>query len=68
MINMRIKKIRTASVNERGQIVLRKESEVIRAIEDQSWDALSGLAMKDAWGKEDEVWDKLAKNAKAPRL
>lgn len=88
MNSMKMKKIRTVSVNERGQlvipedirkdfgirggttlvmiktggeIVLRKESEVIEAIEDEFWSALSSHAMTDAWGKEDEIWDKFAK-------
>ncbi len=86
--DVEMKKIRTVTVNERGQlvipedirndfeikggttlvmiktggeIVLRKESEVIDAIEDESWSALSSRAMAGAWGKEDEIWDKLAK-------
>ena len=88
MNNMKMKKIRTVSVNERGQLVipedirkdfgirggttlvmiktsgelvLRKESEVINAIEDKFWGAMASRAMTDAWGKEDEIWDKFAK-------
>ena len=98
MINtndLKTKKLRTVSVNERGQLVipedirkdfgikgsttlvmietggelvLRKESEVIAAVEDKFWSALSRLAMRDAWGKDDEVWDKLAKDVKVPKL
>lgn len=88
MNDMKLKKIRTVSVNERGQLVipedirkefgisggttlvmiktggelvLKKESEVIEAIEDKFWSALSSKAMAGAWGKEDEIWDKLAR-------
>ena len=88
------RKMRTVSVNSRGQLVipedirkdfgigggttlvmieagdelvLRKESEVIAAIEDKFWSALSRLAMRDAWSKEDEVWDKFARNIKGQR-
>ena len=88
MSNMKMKKIRTVSVNERGQLVipedirkdfgirggttlvmikaggelvLRKESEVIDAIEDKFWGAMAATAMTDAWGKEDEIWDRFAK-------
>ena len=94
MNGMKMKKIRTVTVNERGQlvipedirkdfgirggttlvmiktggeIVLRKESEVIGAIEDKVWSALSSRAMTDAWGKEDEIWDKLAKKSRWQR-
>ena len=86
--NMKTRKLRTVSVNERGQLVipedirkdfgikggtilvmieagdelvLRKESEVIAAVEDKFWDALSHLAMKNAWSREDDVWDEIAK-------
>jgi len=83
-------KIRTVSVNERGQIVipedirkdfgisaastlviierkgeivLKKESDILEAIEDEDrfWKALSPEAMKKAWSKEDEIWDKIYK-------
>lgn len=91
MINMNIKKLRTVSLNERGQIVipedirndfglkgattlviiekegeivLKKELDVLEAIEndDKFWKVLSREAMKRAWGKEDEIWDKVYKD------
>ena len=42
-------------------MTLKKESEVVEAMEDRSWKVLSLEAMKGAWGKDDDVWDKLAK-------
>lgn len=58
--------ISTMRYNSKGTKLLcekcyRKESEVINAIEDQFWGALSSRAITDAWGKEDEIWDKFAK-------
>ena len=50
-----------------GEIVLRKESEVIGAIEDKFLSALSSRSMTNAWGKEDEIWDKFAKRQRGKR-
>ena len=50
-----------------GEIVLRKESEVIDAIEDEFWSALSSRSMTNAWGKEDEIWDKFARRHRGKR-
>ncbi|MBI2137674.1 AbrB/MazE/SpoVT family DNA-binding domain-containing protein [Candidatus Woesearchaeota archaeon] len=88
MNNHNIGKIRTARVNDRGQLVipediredlgitgnstliiierqgellLKTESEVLKVIEDKFWKALSQESLKRAWGKEDEIWDKLSK-------
>lgn len=84
------KKIRTVSVNERGQIVipedirkdfgidsrstlvlierkeeivLKKESDILKAVEDEDrfWKALSQEALKGAWGREDDIWNKIYK-------
>ena len=89
---MKTKRIRTVSVNGRGQIVipedirkdfgitedttlvlfeeegeivLKKEADVITAIEteDKFWKALSAESMKRAWTEKDTVWDKLYKRA-----
>ncbi len=89
---MKTKRIRTVSVNERGQIVipedvrkdlgisgdatlvlieedkeivLKMESDVLRAIEgeDAFWKALSAESMKRAWTEKDVIWDKLHKEA-----
>lgn len=48
-----------------GEIVLKKESDVLEAIEneDKFWKILSREAMKRAWSKEDEVWDKFYKES-----
>ena len=43
------------------ELVLKKESEVFAALDDKFWGALSHASMKKAWGKEDEIWDKVAK-------
>ena len=86
------RRIRTVSVNERGQIVipedirrdfgiagdttlvmierekeivLRKESEVLNAIEeDKFWKSLSQASMAKAWSKEDEIWGKIYEGSK----
>lgn len=93
MNNKKTAKIRTVSVNERGQIVipedirkdfgiensstlvlierkgeivLKKEEDVIEAVEteDKLWKSLSNQAMKTSWSKEDEVWDKIYKEGR----
>ena len=92
MTNTNIKKLRTVSLNERGQmvipedirkdfgirgattlviieknneLVLKKESEVLEVMEreDKFWKFLSREAMKRAWNKEDEIWDKIYKES-----
>lgn len=84
------KRIRTVTVNERGQIVipeevrkdfgihkdttlvlierkkeliLKKESDVLRRIEDEDkfWKEMSRESLKKAWSKEDDVWDEIYK-------
>lgn len=86
--SMKIKKIRTVQVNQRGQIVIpeeirkdfaigenttlvmleennqiiiKKESEVLKVMdnEEKFWDVIRKESMKNAWTKEDEVWDKI---------
>lgn len=84
------RRIRTVSVNERGQLVipedirrdfgikgnstlvlleyseglvLKKESEVFEALDSIFWEALSKKALQNAWGREDEVWDKIAEKS-----
>ena len=49
---------------ERGnELILKKESDVIKQIldEDKAWAILSRETLKRAWGKEDAVWDKIAR-------
>lgn len=87
------RKIRTVSVNERGQIVIpedmrkdfgiesnttlvmierkgeiviKKEADVLNAIEeeDKFWKSLSKVSMAKAWNKEDRIWDKLYKEGR----
>ena len=48
-------------IENNGEIVIKKESEVFAALEDKFWKALSQTSIKRAWSKEDEVWDKIAK-------
>ncbi len=90
MINKKSDKIRTVTVNERGQIVIpedirkdmgienettlviiekggeiviKRESEVLDVLdEDLFWKAIGAEALKRAWNKEDEIWDKFAKD------
>ena len=90
MTNTNVRKIRTVSLSERGQIVipedirkdfglegaetllimekenelvLRKESDFLKAVEeDKFWKVLSRKAIKEAWSKEDEIWDKAYKD------
>src|SRR3989338_4213812 len=84
------RRIRTVSVNERGQLVipedirrdfgikgnstlvlvesseglvLKKESEVLEALDSIFWEALSKKALQNAWSKEDEVWGKIAEKS-----
>jgi len=90
---IKVTRLRTASMNERGQIVIpedmrksmnltskdtliliekgnqiviRKESDIAEQIaqEDEFWKSLSAESMKRMWGKEDAVWDKIAKGEK----
>ena len=43
-----------------GEIVLKKEADILNALEEKFWKTLSKEAMKRAWSKEDEIWDRLA--------
>ena len=83
-----IKRMRTISLNERGQIVipedirkdfgmdrdttlvliereneivLRMENDVLKILDGEHsfWRKLQGEAIKNAWSKEDEIWDKV---------
>ena len=86
---MKLGRIRTVSVNGRGQIVipgdirkdlgigkqttlvlierggelvLKRESDVLAVLDEgKFWKALSHEAMKNAWSKEDSVWDDIAR-------
>lgn len=52
-------------IKKEGDILLKKESEVLESIEeDRFWKALSYKAMENAWDKEDEVWEKFFKKGK----
>ena len=48
-----------------NELVLKKESDVLIAMEgeDKFWKYFSIEAMKRAWSKEDEVWDKIFKQS-----
>lgn len=49
-------------IEKHGEIVLKKESDVLRALEeDIFWKRLSEETMKRAWFKEDEIWDDIVK-------
>ena len=50
-------------IEKNGEIVLRKESDILRAIEgeDLFWKRLSQETLERAWEKEDEIWDDIAK-------
>lgn len=50
-------------IEKRGEIVIKKESEVLEEIEgeDMLWRRLSQEALKKAWDKEDEIWDDIPK-------
>ena len=46
-----------------GEIVIRKEFKVVKSLlaEDELWEKASMESLRDAWGKEDEIWDAIAK-------
>src|SRR3989338_1209032 len=46
-----------------GEIVIRKEFKVVTSLlaEDELWAKASMESLRDAWGKEDEIWDAIAK-------
>lgn len=94
MNTMTSRRIRTVSVNERGQLVipedirkdfgikgnstlvlvesregliLKKESDVLEALDNSFWEALSREALQGAWSREDEVWDKIAAKSLSPK-
>jgi|SRR3989338_2412097 len=49
-------------IEKEGEIVIKKESDVLSAMnEDTFWKAAAKESMKRAWSKEDEVWDKIAR-------
>ena len=45
------------------ELLLKKESDVLKIIEDEGkfWKSLSRESLKRAWSKEDDVWDKAYK-------
>lgn len=50
-----------------SEIVLKKEDDVARMLasgEEEDWKRLSEASMRRAWGKEDDVWDEVAKKMK----
>ncbi len=53
-------------IEKMSEIVIKKESDVIKAIEGEDifWKTLSEEAMRRAWSKEDEIWDKIVKVSK----
>ncbi len=44
-----------------GEIILKKESEILKKIEDEEvfWKYMSQLTIEKMWSKEDEIWDKI---------
>lgn len=49
-------------VRQDNEIVVKKELDVLGAIDDESfWKAVSKASMIRAWGKEDDVWDDIAR-------
>ena len=52
-------------IEKNGEIVLRKESDILRAIEgeDLFWKRLSQETLERAWEKEDEIWDEIYKKS-----
>ncbi len=50
-------------IKKEDEIVLKKESSVLEAIDSDAifWKAISAASLQRAWGKEDEIWDKIAK-------
>ena len=91
MNNTKYEKIRTVTVNERGQIVipedvrkdlhlkkastlvliqkgnevvLRKENEILKELEDTFWKGVAKHSLENAWSPEDEIWDKVYKEQK----
>ena len=51
-------------IEREGELVIKKEYEVLHAIEGETafWREFSRESLKRMWGKEDAVWDKIAKN------
>lgn len=52
-------------IEKKDEIILKKESDILMAMEDEDrfWGHFSIEAMKRAWSKEDEVWDKIFKQS-----
>lgn len=48
-------------------LVLKKESEVLEALDNRFWEALARKTLQNAWSKEDEVWDKIAEKSLPPK-
>lgn len=48
-------------IEKKGEIVLKKESDFLEAIEgeDRFWSVFQREAIKRGWSKEDEIWDKV---------
>lgn len=49
-------------IEKNGEIVIKKESEIMSAVEEDAfWRSISRESLKRMWGKEDEIWDKFAR-------
>jgi len=62
--NLKMKPKEALILIEKGnELILKKESDVAKKIleEDNAWAILSLESLKKAWGKEDAVWDKIAR-------
>ncbi|MFH1099890.1 MAG: hypothetical protein V1722_03350 [Candidatus Micrarchaeota archaeon] len=45
-----------------GQLILKKQDDVARVLlSDDVWKKMSEESLRNAWGKEDAVWDKIAR-------
>ncbi len=48
-----------------GEIVQKRDSDVPDGLEGENvfWRGLAGEALKNAWAKEDDIWDKLYRDS-----
>ncbi|MBI2079718.1 AbrB/MazE/SpoVT family DNA-binding domain-containing protein, partial [Candidatus Micrarchaeota archaeon] len=51
-------------IESNNEIILKKEEDainILRPNEDEAWKRILIRSLQNAWGEEDEVWDKIAK-------
>ncbi|MFH0837580.1 MAG: AbrB/MazE/SpoVT family DNA-binding domain-containing protein [Candidatus Aenigmatarchaeota archaeon] len=53
-------------IEHKNEIILRREQDILSAIDNEEtfWKSHIISSMKKAWYKEDEIWDKLARDQK----